>query len=403
LAAAKNLGIAEVPIVCRDDLSEAEARALALTLNRLAELGSWDDEALKLELTFLLEVEPTLDFDVSMTGFETPDIDRILASSSHEDDPAEAIPEYDQHCTPCTRIGDIWILGDHRLHCADATELESYVPLMAGERAQMVCSDAPYGVKINGHVSGLGRHQHREFVMGGPMSRSELTSFLQTTFGHLAQHSVDGSIHFQFMDFRHMREMLDAGHAVYSELKNLCVWVKDNAGMGSLYRSQHELVFVWKNGTARHINNIELGRHGRSRSNVWSCPGANTFRRGRDEDLARHPTPKTVGLVIDMIKDCSRRNGVILDPFVGSGTTIIAAERTGRRCCGLELDPGYADVSVKRWQAFTKRKAIHAETHLTFDQMVDQRPHGSAAGETVSASPPPKRPRERSRSAPSTG
>ena len=260
------------------------------------------------------------------------------------------------------------MLNGHRLLCGNALDEESYPRLLGHERADMVFTDPPYNVPIQGHVSGLGRSTHGEFAMAsGEMSRAEFTRFLSTYMGHLARFSTDGSIHFHCMDWRHLREILAAGDAAYTELKALCVWNKTNGGMGSLYRSKHEMVLVYKNGAAPHINNVELGRHGRYRTNVWDYPGVNTFRSGRDEDLALHPTVKPVSLVADAIRDCSKRGSLVLDPFAGSGTTILAAERTGRRAAAIELDPRYVDTAIRRWQALTGGKAILAGDGKSFD------------------------------------
>ena len=232
----------------------------------------------------------------------------------------------------------------------------------------MVFTDPPYNVPIDGHVSGLGSVKHREFAMAsGEMSETEFTKFLTDVLGNLAKFSADGAIHYVCMDWAHLRELLNAGHAVYDELKNICVWAKTNGGMGSLYRSQHEMVAVFKSGTAPHINNVELGRHGRYRTNVWTYAGMNTFGAERDEALAMHPTVKPVALVEDAVLDCSDRNGVVVDAFLGSGTTLIAAESAGRRCFGLELDPEYVDLIIRRWQKMTGESAVHAESGLSFD------------------------------------
>jgi len=267
-----------------------------------------------------------------------------------------------------SRPGDVWALGPHRLLCGNALDSASYQNLMAGELAEMVFSDPPYNVRIDGNVCGLGRVRHREFAMAsGEMKEADFTAFLRTAFEQLAANSTNGAIHFVCMDWRHLAEMLGAGRSVYSELKNLVVWSKTNAGMGSFYRSKHELVFVWKVGAAAHVNNFELGQHGRHRTNVWDYAGVNTIRPGRLEELAMHPTVKPVALVADAIKDCSRRNGIILDPFVGSGTTLIAAHRTGRRARGIELDPIYVDVAVRRWQTYTGKPATLLATGKSFE------------------------------------
>jgi DNA modification methylase len=273
----------------------------------------------------------------------------------------------------------LWLLGSHRLLCGDARDQAAYDQLLAGAKAEFVFTDPPYNVAIDGYVCGLGRIQHREFAMGcGEMSEAEFTAFLKAVFALLADNTIDGSIHQICMDWRHLWEMLEAGRTVCSELKNLCVWNKTNAGMGSFYRSKHELVFVWKSGTAAHLNNFELGQHGRHRSNVWDYPGVNTMRPGRLEELAMHPTVKPVALVADAIKDCSRRGGLVLDPFCGSGTILIAAERTGRKARALEIDPIYVDVAVRRWQAYTGKSAILAGSGETFETTAEQRAKAAA-------------------------
>jgi DNA modification methylase len=251
---------------------------------------------------------------------------------------------------------------------------------MEGAKAEFVFTDPPYNVVIDGHVCGLGRVRHREFAMGcGEMSEAEFTAFLQTVFERRAENTIDGSIHEMCMDWRHMGEMLAAGGAVYCELKNLCVWNKSNGGMGSFYRSKHELVFVWKSGSAAHINNFELGQYGRHRTNVWDYPGGNSVRAGRLEELAMHPTVKPVALVADALKDCSRRGGLVLDPFCGSGTILIAAERTGRKTRALEIDPAYVDVAVRRWQFYTGKSAVLAGSGENFETIAEQRSTDHAA------------------------
>ena len=241
---------------------------------------------------------------------------------------------------------------------------------MRGEQARMAVLDVPYNVRIAGHVGGRGRIKHREFICAsGEMSPEAFTAFLVESLGLCASSSVDGAIHFVFMDWRHMEELLAAGRAVYTELKNLCVWSKSNAGQGSFYRSQHELVFVFKHGTAPHVNTFELGQYGRTRTNVWHYAGVNSFRAGRLDELKLHPTVKPVALLVDALRDCSRRGDVVLDAFAGSGTTIVAAEQIGRRAYCLELDPAYADVSIRRWQTITKRDAILEATGQTFEEL----------------------------------
>jgi DNA modification methylase len=237
----------------------------------------------------------------------------------------------------------------------------------------LIFTDPPYNVTIGGNVGGKGQIHHREFAMGsGEMTPPIFTSFLTTTFQHLVANSLDGSIHYTCMDWRHMQEMLAAGYNVYAELKNVCVWNKSNGGMGTFYRSKHELVFVWKSGTAPHLNNFELGQHGRNRTNVWDYAGVNTFRSGRMDELQMHPTVKPVALVVDAIKDCSKQGDIVLDPFCGSGTIIVAAERTGRKARALEIDAAYVDVAIRRWEQLTGKSAT-LSTGETFEEISEQR------------------------------
>ena len=371
--AAKLLKKEVVPVVRLSHLSEAEKRAYVLADNRLAEKAGWDREILAIELQALVDEG----FEIEQTGFEMAEVDLIL-EEAQEAAPASQSAE-DQVALPaegalaCSRLDDLWCLGNHRLLCADARESAAYQTLMQGEKAELVFTDPPYNVEIDGHVSGLGKVKHREFEMAsGEMTRSEFTNFLTTVFTQLVANSTNGSIHGIFMDWRHMEEMLVAGR-VYSEMKNLCVWNKTNAGMGSFYRSKHELIFMFKNGTAAHINNFELGQHGRYRTNVWDYAGVNTFKEGRLEELVMHPTVKPVALVADAMKDCSHRRGLVLDPFLGSGTTLIAAERTGRRARTIEIDPLYVDVAGRRWQAYTGKDATLSATGETFDEVVKAR------------------------------
>jgi DNA modification methylase len=257
--------------------------------------------------------------------------------------------------------------------------------LMVGERAAMVFSDPPYNVRIDGHASGLGRVHHREFAMAsGEMSAPEYVSFLTRAYMLFANNSADGAINFICSDWAHAREVMTAGESAYSEIKNICVWVKHNAGMGSFYRSQHELVFVFKAGRGRHRNNVQLGKHGRHRTNVWSYPGANSFGRATEEGnmLALHPTVKPVKMVADAILDCSVPNDVVLDGFLGSGTTLVAAERTRRRCYGLEIDPRYVDAIIRRWQSYTGGTAIHAITKSRFDDIAFEAERADAIANT---------------------
>lgn len=371
--AAKLLNRKSVPVVRISHLNEAEKRAYILADNRLAERAGWDNEILAIELQALVDNN----FEIELTGFEIPEVDTIFAEAAE----AKALP-----LTPADELfprltdkratsveGLVWYLGDHRIMCGDARSGEDYEDLLKGEKAEFVMTDPPYNVPIEGHVSGLGRVKHHEFAMAsGEMTKPQFTEFLTQVFTQLKEHSTDGSIHDVFIDWRHLEEMLEAGR-VYSELKNICVWNKTNAGMGSFYRSKHEFIFVFKNGTAAHINNFELGQYGRHRSNVWDYAGVNTFKHDRKDELEMHPTVKPVLLVSDAIKDCSRPGGIVLDPFLGSGTTLIACERTGRRARAIEIDPYYVDVAVRRWQAYTGKDAVLESTGVTFDEVTDHR------------------------------
>jgi DNA modification methylase len=371
LRAAVKIGMPEVPVIRVTHLTQAEKRAFQIADNRLTENSKWNDQLLAETLRDLAMLD--LDFSLEVTGFSMAEIDlRIEGLSTTVDggtDPADRLPAPSDQ-PPVSALGDIWHLGKHCVMCGNAVEGTSYGALMQGACAHLVFTDPPYNVRIQGHVS---RTPRREFVMGsGELSGAEFLGFLARTFSLLALNSRSGSIHFICMDWRHARELLIAGAGAYDELKNICVWIKDNAGMGSLYRSQHELIFVFKHGSASHENNVQLGRYGRNRTNAWHYPCANTFSRQSDEGnlAALHPTMKPVRLVADAILDCSARGDIVLDPFLGSGTTLIAAERVGRICYGMDLDPLYVDTVIRRWQTYTGDHAIHAATGRQFDEAV---------------------------------
>jgi DNA modification methylase len=381
--ACRELGWSEVPTLCLDHLSPAQARAFMIADNRLAEVATWDDRLLAQQFKELSLLG--LDFSLELTGFEMGEIDLRIASLDDppetDADPADVAPDVPTN-RPLSKIGDTWTLGRHRVLCGNALDAAAYTALMGEEQAAMVFIDPPYNVPIDGHAGGLGAIHHRPFPMAtGEMDRAEFTAFLAKAFQNLAAFSVNGSLHYLCMDWRHVEELLAAGRDVYGELKNLCVWVKDNAGMGSLYRSQHELVFLFKNGRDRHRNNVQLGQFGRNRSNVWNYPGANSFARCGEEAnlLALHPTVKPVAMIADAILDCSARGDIVLDAFLGSGTTMIAAERTGRCCYGLELDPAYVDTIIHRWQALTGGNARDASSGRSFDDLAREAEVASAA------------------------
>ncbi|MCB1466270.1 MAG: ParB N-terminal domain-containing protein [Rhizobiaceae bacterium] len=371
--AAKELGMTNVPTVRLSHLSAEERRAYVLADNKLALNAGWDVEILAIELQALID----LDFDVTLTGFSLAEVDLTLdrareASPKAIDEAADHIPELTD--TPVTQRGDLWLLGNHCLLCGDARSSEDVGRLVEGRKVDLIFTDPPFNVPIQGHVSGLGSARHREFAFAfGEMSISEFTGFLIETLSNAASVAKDGAIAFVCMDWRHMRELLDAGEKVFSELKNLCVWNKTNGGMGSFYRSKHELVFVFKVGTAPHTNSFGLGDTGRYRTNVWDYAGISSLSANRAEELAMHPTVKPVALVADAIRDCSRRNEVVLDLFGGSGSTMIAAETCGRHARLLEFDPAYCDTIIKRWQTYTGKRATHIDSNLEFEEVAEAR------------------------------
>src|SRR6266436_3447895 len=376
LLAGRELGLTEVPTLCLDHLTAAQARAFMIADNRLTEIASWDDRLLAQQLQDLSL--SGLDFSLEVTGFEMGEIDLRIASledqPAEDPDPADVLPEVLAGPSVST-LGDVWVLGRHRILCGSALDPQAFTALMGEEHATMVFTDPPYNVPIDIHASGLGAIHHRPFPMAsGEMNQAGFNAFLGQAGRNLAAFSTAGSLHYICMDWRHLDELLTAGAEAYGELKNLCVWVKDNAGMGSLYRSQHELVFVFKQRGGAHRNNVQLGQFGRNRSNVWHYPGVNSFARCGAEGnlLALHPTVKPVAMVADAILDCTERGGIVLDAFLGSGTTMIAAERTGRRCYGLELDPVYVDTAIRRWQVLTGGKARHAASSHLFDDLAGE-------------------------------
>ena len=384
IEACKLIGMARVPAIRVTDLSESQIRGLLIADNRLTEISNWDDTLLAQNLKVLSDLD--LDFDIETIGFDYGEIEqRILGLegevASESDDEDGEIP--DARTTPAvTRPGDLWILGEgdhaHRLICGDATDPTTYARLLADRRAAMVFTDPPYNLSARS-IGQVCAADHGDFAMGsGEMTPEEFTAFLGSVMTRLCEVSEPGSIHYLFMDWRHASEMLTAGSEHYTELKNMCVWVKDRPGMGTFYRSQHELVFVFKHGAERHRNHFGLGEHGRTRSNVWSYPSVRSFDSADgdpegDQALKLHPTIKPVRLIADAILDCSRRGEIVLDPFLGSGSTLIACEKTGRICAGIELSPRYVDVAIARWQQLTGTNAIHEETGKGFNELAETR------------------------------
>jgi DNA modification methylase len=346
----------------------------------LALNAGWDEELLTLELQELSACD--LEFDIEITGFSTAEMDSLVETMkpAEQGDPADdQLPSLGREA-PVSRPGDLWILGNHKVYCGDSRRSKSFEILLGSEKAQMVFTDPPYNVPIDGNVSGLGRVRHREFAMAsGEMSPSEFTRFLKTVFRNLVAFSIKGSIHFICMDWRHSSEIMKAGSSAYTELKNLCVWVKDNGGMGTFYRSRHELIYAFKSGDAPHINSFELGQHGRYRTNVWQYRGINSLGVGRQE-LALHPTVKPVAMIADAIKDVSSRAGIVLDCFGGSGSTLIAAHKTGRQARLIELDPIYVDRIIHRWEQHAKDDAVLASTDQVFSDVARVRRRSAHRG-----------------------
>ena len=369
LEAAKLLGLKQIPAIRIAHLSEVEKRALMLADNKIALNAGWDQDKLAAELADLSSME--LDFDLDITGFEVAEIDLIIADSSTESstEPEEA-PLPDHSVPAVSKRGDIWLLGPHRVLCGDARNPDDYERLMVGQTADAGFTDPPYNVPIAGHVSGKGRVKHREFAeASGEMNSEEFEGFLTKALSLGASNSCVGAVWFACMDWRHIAEMQNAGNAAFDGMLNLCVWAKTNGGMGSLYRSQHELVFVFRKGRQGHRNNVQLGRFGRNRTNLWTYPGVNTFRKGRMEELMAHPTAKPVAMVQDAILDVTARGDIVLDPFLGAGSTLIAAQRSGRTAYGLEIDPAYVDVILRRWRAETGQEAIRSADQSPFSAL----------------------------------
>lgn len=383
VAAAKLIGLETVPVVPLGDLSPQERRAYALADNKLALNAGWDQELLGAEFQELIDAG----FEVELTGFSLAEIDFTLdlASQSAADAPdpvADCIPEQAEKAV--SRAGDLWCLGQHRLLCGDAREVAHYQRLMCQDEAALVFTDPPYNVPIDGHVCGLGRVRHREFAMGvGEMATEQFVGFLSDALMNMAGRCRDGAILYVCMDWRHIEELSAAGRRSGLELKNLCVWNKTNGGMGTFYRSKHELIFVYKYGTKPHVNSFGLGDTGRYRTNVWDYPGISSASASRASEQAMHPTVKPVALVADALRDCSRRGDVVLDPFAGSGTTLIAAQMTGRVARLIECDPFYCDTIIRRFEAFTGKSAVLADSNRTFEAVSDGR-NGVACPESLS-------------------
>lgn len=374
------VGISHVPIIRLLGLSALDKRALAIADNKVAELGDWDIPLLRENLEVLFDPDAAIDFDPRIVGFETVEVDQIISSETTNVDLADKLDPPDNSAPPISRNGDVWICAGHKVACGNALEERTFFSLMGDARADVVFTDSPYNVPNAGHVSG--RAGIREFAMAsGEMTAAEFTEFLSTSFRLISTFSREGAVLFLCMDWRHMPELQAATFPVFGAPRNLAVWVKTNAGMGSFYRSQHELVLVLVNPGGRATNNFGLGGKGRYRTNVWTYPGCNSFGTHRDAALAMHPTVKPVALVADALMDCSDRRDIVLDPFGGSGTTMIAAERTGRLARLIEIDPIYVDVTVRRWETLTQKSAVLVETGQTFAEVALRRQQSHEQGQ----------------------
>src|ERR1700730_7079871 len=371
--AAKLNGCTQVPVICLEHLTEAQARAYMLADNKLTDRSSWDDTVLALHLKELSEL--ALDFDIEAIGFELPEIDFRIQSLEITEDGDRADELNAAVGPPVAHIGDLWLVGEHRLYCGSVLDPTAYDILLGTAKAAAVFTDPPYNVKLDGYVCGSGAIKHREFAMAsGEMTEDEFTRFLSETLELAGSHAPGGAIVYACMDWRHMGEMLATGRAIGFDLLNLCVWVKCNGGMVSLYRSRHELVFVFRNGKEAHLNNVQLGRFGRNRTNVWNYAGTNSFpRKGQASALDLHPTVKPIAMVSDAILDSTKRYDIVLDPFCGSGTTLLAAERTGRHGYGIEIDPLYVETAIARWERMTGKQARHASGKTFADIKAERR------------------------------
>jgi DNA modification methylase len=367
--AAQLLGLAKVPVIVLAGLSPARQRALAIADNKIAENAGWHRERLAMEIPELARLLEGEGLDVSILGFEAIEIDQLVTDiEENAADPEDSIDPKWWQDRVVSKPDDLWLLGPHKLLCGDARSAADIARLMTHCRADVAFLDPFYNLRI-GDVVGRGRTKHAEFaIASGEMTPAEYARF-GIALNAAASVSRDGALHYVCTDWRHIAELMAAAKPVYGDTINIVVWVKSNSGQGSFYRSQHEFIGVFRVGQAPHVNNVELGRHGRSRSNVWHYAGVNSFRAGRLDELRSHPSAKPVALVADAIKDCTRRGDVVLDTFSGSGTTIMAAERVGRHAHALEIEPRFVDVAIRRWQAFTRRDARHAESGLSFDEI----------------------------------
>lgn len=357
--AAKLLNMAAVPAVVANDLTSIQSRALMIADNKLTENAQWDTQLLANNFQILNDLD--LNFDLDVTGFDYGEIEQLLILDEPALENQESLLDIDASLPAVSQLGDIWQLGKHRIVCGNSLNSDSYKTLLGEQTAQLVFSDPPYNLPSS-TIGKVCEKQHGNFQFAsGEMSQEAFIEFLTTVFSHCRDFSNDGSIHYHCMDWRHLQDIITAGLSTYDELKNICVWVKDRAGMGSFYRSQHEMVMVFKKGGATHQNHFKLGQNGRYRTNVWSYPAVRMVDdTGSDSQdaLSIHPTVKPVAMIMDALQDCSRQHENILDPFLGSGSTLIACEKTKRCCYGIEIEPKYINATIRRWQAMTGLDAV---------------------------------------------
>lgn len=372
--AALKMKKASVDVYVLENLSEKEKRAFALAAEKIPELGGWDRSATAKEVAEVRGLLAEEGIDIEITGFSEIEIDQMVIDfEAVSREPSDDISKEMISVRPVTRFGDVWLLGRHRLMCADAGEADAHARLMVGKKADMGFFDFPYNQQAQ-DIGGRGSIRHENFAMAaGELSPEQLETLAKKWMRTAAAVSRDGAVHFICADWRCVPEFARAGREVYGKMLNLVVWTKSNGGLGTFYRSQHELIGVFVVGKARHRNNVQLGAFGRSRTNVWTYPGSNGFRSGRMEDLKAHPTPKPVMMISDAMRDCTRRDDLVLDTFCGSGTTILAAERVGRIAYGMEIEPKFVDVAIRRWQAFTRKDAIHEASGRTFGELEAER------------------------------
>jgi DNA modification methylase len=393
--AAKLLGLKFLPVIRLSHLSEAELRAYTLADNKLAEHAGWDRALLAVELGDLIDLAPAEGFDVTVTGFEMGEVDSLLTDmDSGKLEPEDVLPALPAQ--PVTQNGDLWLIGRHRLLCGDAQLPRNFTRLMNGTLAAAAFLDPPYNLRVSS-IGGRGRIRHPEFAFGsGEMQPQQFQRFLSKILANGIRASAEGAIHFVCMDWRHIADLISVGRKLYRDILNLVVWNKSNAGQGSFYRSQHELIGVFRVGERPHKNNIELGRFGRNRSNVWTYAGVNTFGRGRMEALAAHPTVKPTALVADALLDCTARGDAVLDQCAGSGTIFLAAEKVGRVAYGLEIEPRYVDVAIQRWQNLTKLEATLEGDGRSFEEIAQARTKskdlpGAVQSDSLLVQPPQQR------------